>query len=138
MVFGGNYGLGWGYTSTFVVILAETGMGKTAELRARAAVLRAAGEEAYIGPDRPVLLFVCVRDVPGLLARSSNENRVRHCAGTGGGDDDRHETWKCSRETVLRRNCEHGPTSFAGRREPSGDGSKPCPDGADRHRILTR
>src|ERR1017187_1043203 len=98
MVFGGNYGLGWGYTSTFVVILAETGMGKTAELRARAAVLRAAGEEAYIGPDRPVLLFVCVRDVPGLLARSSNENRVRHCAGTGGGDDDRHETWKCSRE----------------------------------------
>src|SRR5260370_5633983 len=72
-----------------------------------------------------------------LPARSSNENRVHHCADTGGFDDDCHATWTCSYESVVRRNNERGATGFVDRREPSGDGSKPRPGGAGRHRILS-
>jgi hypothetical protein len=49
--FGGisNYGMGWDdiLRHSRVVILAESGMGKTAELKARAAALRLAGQEAF-------------------------------------------------------------------------------------------
>lgn len=50
-VFGGisSYGMGWDEILCHprVVILAETGMGKTAELKARAAAQREAGQEAF-------------------------------------------------------------------------------------------